>query len=98
MPHNPIPEKRTRAPEALGPIHHPARDHEISGCHFFAQGADGGETDSNSDAQFFQGGDVGAGRDFRGGETVVGAVSGEEGDGDWCGGGGGGGGGRGGVG
>lgn len=77
---NPALEESERT-NALGAIDDLVWDHEVAGLDLLLQRADGREGNDAADAEGAESGDVGAVRDFVGGEGVVGAVAGEEGDG-----------------
>lgn len=56
-------------------------DDKVHGADVLLQGADGAEGDDGAHAEVAQGGDVGAGGHLVGGQLVVQAVAGQEGDG-----------------
>ena len=68
-------------PHALGAIDDLVRDDKVAGGNVFLEGSDGGEGEDGADADGAEGGDVGEVGDEGGGDFVVGAVAGEEGDG-----------------
>lgn len=74
--------------DSLGAVDDLVGDDEVAGFDGFLEAAYSGEGDDGADAEVAEGGDVGASGDFVGGELVMEAMAGDEGDGDWlaCGG------------
>lgn len=77
---NPALEESERA-HTLCAIDNLVRDHEVARLDLLLQRTDSGEGNDAADAEGAEGRDVGAVGDFVGGEGVVGAMAGEEGDG-----------------
>lgn len=74
--------EKGKGTDALGAVDDLVGDDKIHGLDVLLEGADGGEGDDGADAEGAEGGDVGTGGDLVGGDLVVGAMAGEEGDGD----------------
>jgi len=64
----------------LGTIDDLGRESKVARDDFFAEGADGTECKDGTNAEVFEGGDVGAGWDGRRGDTVVFTMASDEGD------------------
>lgn len=81
MDHEPILEEGVRS-DPLGAVDDLIRHHEVAGLDLLGETARGAERDDTPNAEFPQGGDVGAHGDLRRVEFVVRAVAREKGHGD----------------